>query len=349
MNVVLPAITALLALLFAVALLDQWRERRRSFQLVWAIGMLFFATASGSEMLGAVAGWNDTLYRLWYLTGAVCTAAWLGLGTAVLLNRTRFGYAYGALVILGGLLAFVARNRYPDAGDIGLLVMIACVVTGLAVAVETYFQNERWPTIAAIGVGVGSIAATVAAFSLPLVGGGFSIGPVTGVPTPDAIPGAERLISLPMNVAGGLALVLGALFSAYVFMPKRRVLDYSLDAGQQGDSFLFNLLIAPVALAVNFVLSLPTAIRALLTGKIHSRVPATLLIAIGGLIASATDSLARLGSTDLFQVGKFVGVLLIFVGFVVSVEAFAEIRVPFTGWVLRAGRNERAGVPTISD
>jgi hypothetical protein len=60
--------------------------------------------AQPGKTVGAVAGWNDLLYRTWYLAGAVCTAAWLGLGTAVLLNRTRFGYAYGLLVILGGLL-----------------------------------------------------------------------------------------------------------------------------------------------------------------------------------------------------------------------------------------------------
>ena len=60
-----------------------------------------------------------------------------------------------------------------------------------------------------------------------------------------------------MNVTGAFALVLGALFSTYVFMPKRRVLDYSLDPNQPGDQFLFNLLIAPVAISVNFVASLP--------------------------------------------------------------------------------------------
>ena len=46
-------------------------------------------------------------------------------------------------------------------------------------------------------------------------------------------------------------------------MPKRRVLAYSLDPGQPGDQFLFNLLIAPIAITVNFVASLPGAIRAL--------------------------------------------------------------------------------------
>ena len=42
-------------------------------------------------------------------------------------------------------------------------------------------------------------------------------------------------------------------------MPKRRVLGYSLDPGQPGDQILFNLLIAPIAIAVNFFASLPAA------------------------------------------------------------------------------------------
>jgi hypothetical protein len=340
MSVLLPGVTALLAAIFALALLDQWRERRHGFQLIWGVGMVFFAIASGSEALGAASGWSDTLYSTWYLTGAVFTPAWLGLGTALLLNRTRFGYAYGALVVFGGLIALAAAKRYPDAGDTGLLIMIGAVILGLAIAFETYFQNDRWPLIAGFAVAVGSVAAAALAFSLPLVGGAFALDPATGVPTGDAIAGPERLISLVMNFSGGLALVLGALFSAYIFMPKRRPLDYSLDPGQKGDQFLFNLAIAVVAIPVNFFVSLPRAIVALVTGKLHSRVPATLLIAIGGIVASSTDALSRLGSTDLFQLGKFVGVVLIFLGFLVSVEAFREIRVPFTHLVLRGGRRE---------
>jgi hypothetical protein len=337
-SVLLPALTALLALVFAIALLDQWLERRRGFQLIWAIGMVFFAIASASEAFGALAGWNDPLYRTWYLTGAAWTAAWLGLGTAYLLGRTRYGFAYAALTLLGGLIAFAARSRYPDAGSVPVLVLIGALVIALAIAVETYFQNERWPQIAALGVILASLAAAFLAFSQPLVA---NLPASTEIPTGAAVPGAERIISLALNVPGGISLALGALFSAYIFMPKKRVLDYSLDPGQPADHFIFNIFLAIVAIPVNFVASLPGAVKALLTGRIHSRVPATLLIAIGAIIASSTDALSRLGSTELFQVGKFVGVVLIFAGFLISVEAFREIRVPFTTRVLRGSRHER--------
>jgi hypothetical protein len=342
LEIFLPALTALLAFVFAIALVDQWRERRRAFQLIWAVGMIFFGIGAGAEALGAALGWNELMYRTWYLTGAVFTAAWLGLGTAFLLAKTRFGLAYGLLVAFGGLIAFFARRAYPDAGDFGMLLLIGALVFGLAIAVETYFQNERWPLIAAIGVIALSVMATYVAFFMPLAATTIAIDPQTGVPTGGAIAGPERLISLVMNISGGLALVLGALFSAYVFMPKRRVLDYSLDPGQPGDQFVFNLIIAVVAIPVNFVMSLPGALRALATGRIHSRVPATMLIAVGGLAAGAGDLLSRLGSTDLFQGAKLLAVVLIFLGFLVSIEAFREIRIPFTRVVLRTARRERA-------
>src|SRR5262249_16104910 len=95
MQALLPTLTSILPLAMALALFDQWRERRQAFQLVWAIGMAFFGIASGCEAIAAAAGWNEILYRTWYLAGAVLTAGWLGLGTAVLLARTRFGYTYG--------------------------------------------------------------------------------------------------------------------------------------------------------------------------------------------------------------------------------------------------------------
>jgi hypothetical protein len=126
-------------------------------------------------------------------------------------------------------------------------------------------------------------------------------------------------------------------------MPKRRILDYSLDADQPGDQFLFNLLIAPVAIAVNLIASLPGAARAIATGRVNSRVPATILIAVGAFIPTLTDSLSRFGATELFQVGKFLGVVFLFAGFLVSIDVFREIRIPFTRIRLVGDRRERDG------
>jgi hypothetical protein len=343
-RILLPALTSILALVFAVALFDQWRERRQPFQLIWTVGMLFYGIASGCEAIGGAAGWNETLYRTWYLTGAIWTAGWLGLGTAFLLARTRFGYAFALGLFLAGLFTFLTQRRfeYPGAGSAPILYFIGAGILALAVLVETYFQNDRWPTLAAAAV-IGATLLSAALMVLtPIPAPGYVLDPATGAPTGDLFPGTIRLLTPFMNVTGGLALYLGALFSAYVFMPKRRVLAYSLDPNRPGDEFLFNLLIAPVAITVNFVVSLPGAVRALFARQLHSRVPATLLIAIGSFFASAGDTLSRFGITEYFQVGKFLAVIFLFAGFLVSIEVFREFRIPFTSVRLGGARHEPA-------
>ena len=229
---------------------------------------------------------------------------------------------------------------YADATTTAMLYFLVAGVLALAVSVETYFQNWRWPWMALLAVGGATVVSIGLMATAQLPAPGYSLDPVTGVPTGDILPPELRLLTPFMNITGAFALILGALFSAYVFMPKKRVLDYSLDPSQSGDQFLFNLFIAPIAISVNFVASLPGAIKALLTGKINSRVPATLLIALGALIATLTDTSTRFGATEWFQLGKFLGALLLLLGFLVSTETFSVIRIPFTSIVLRGSRAE---------
>jgi hypothetical protein len=345
-SIAIPALTAVLAGAFALLLFDQWRARRRGYQLIWALGMAFYAIAVGCEAVAAAIGWSQPVYQLWYLTGAVWTAGWLGLGTAFLLGRTRFGFGFALCLFLAGLFTFLTARRnpeiYADASTTAMLYFLVAGVLALAVSVETYFQNWRWPWMALAAVG-GATLLSIALMALAdLPAPGYSLDSTTGVPTAVILPPELRLLTPFLNVTGAFSLILGALFSAYVFMPKRRVLAYSLDPGQPGEQFLFNLLIAPIAITVNFVASLPGALRALASGRINSRVPATLLIALGAFIPALTDSLNRFGSTEWFQLGKLLGALLLLAGFLVSTETFGEIRVPFTSIVLRRARSEPA-------
>jgi len=343
-NVLIPAITAVLAATMSVLLLGQWRSRRRGYQAVWALGMAFFAIAVACEAIAAASGWNEPIYRVWYLTGAVWTAGWLGLGTAFLLGRTRFGFGFALCLFLAGLFTFLTARKnpeiYADASTTAMLYFLIAGVLALAVSVETYFQNWRWPWMAMMAVGGATVLSVVLMVLAALPEPGYALDPVTGAPIAAILPPELRLLTPFMNITGAFALILGALFSAYVFMPKRRLLEYSLEPGQPGDQFMFNFLIAPIAIIVNFTASLPGALKALFTGKINSRVPATLLIALGAFIPALTDSLNRFGSTEWFQLGKLLGALLLLAGFLVSTEVFTTIKVPFTSIVLRGARNE---------
>jgi hypothetical protein len=339
-NVVLPLASALLSLVFAIMLVDQWRERRRPYQLIWAAGMLWYGLSAGAEFLGSAIGWSDPLYRAWYLFGAICVAAWLGLGTASLLSKTRFGYAFAISLLLAGLFTYLTQSRYKyeDSGIAPALYFGIALVLAIATAVLTYRGDERWSRLAGVAVVGGSIAAAVMVGTVGLPSPGYALNAANGIPVGDLLPGYLRLLTPFFNVTGGLALVFGGIYSAYVFMPKRRVIRYSIQRGQPAGAFVRNLVVAPVAIAVNLIASLPGAASDLVGGRLNSRVPATILIALGGFIPSITSGLNRFGDTSAFFVGELLGVAFLFAGFLVSIEVFNEIRIPFTHRVLRARR-----------
>lgn len=337
-NVVLPFLSSTLSLVFFVFLVDQWRERRRAYQAVWAVGMLWYALSAGTEWIGGAFGWSEGLYRAWYLIGAVWVAGWLGLGTAYLLGRTRFGYAFAVSLFLAGLFTALTEQKYhyADSGVAPVAYFVVAAILAVLIALDTFRGSGRWPSIAAFAIGGGTLLSALMMITVRLPAPGWVVDPVTHIPTGDLFPGYLRLLTPFFNITGAFSLSLGALYSTYVFMPKRRVIRYSLDRSQPAGSFLRNLLIAPVAIVANFVASVPGAVGALLAGRINSRVPATVLIAIGGLIPAVTSGLNRFGDTSGFFVGEFLGVLFLFLGFLVSIEVFREIRIPFTHVVLRS-------------
>jgi hypothetical protein len=332
-SIVLPLVASLLSFVFAAMVGDQWLRRRHSYQLVWTIGLIFYGVAAGADFLAAAGGWNEGLYRTWYLAGAFGGAAYLGLGTVFLLNRTRFGYFVAFLLVGSGLIALAfaaARGKegiaIPAWGIAA--VVVGCLLTAIAVAVATRSNRGAVAPIVATALAIGSAAAIVMTLTAPVAAPGYSINATTLAPVGDAFPAYLRMLVLPFNITGGLALVFGAVYSAYIFMPKRRVLQVTTKlpvVAQLGQG---------LAVGVNFLASIPGAVGALRAGTLNSRVPATVLIAAGGLIQSVTSGLTRFGITWGYYLGELLGVLLIFIGFLVSIEVFNDIRLPFTQVVL---------------
>lgn len=346
-NVILPLLTSVVALVFAILVLDQWRERRRPFQLAWTLGLLWYGIAASTEFLGSSFGWNEGLYRAWYLFGALGVASWLGLGTIFLLNRTRFGYFVAVALLAGGLFSFLAASARAREGEpvsaAAIATVVVCAVAGaLVLATLTALRRPlvapAAATLLVAGFGVSAIVTLLAPIEPP----GFAVSE-TGEPVPAALPSYLRVVSPPFNVTGAASLVFGAVYSAYIFMPKRRLIRV------RGSLPVVSQLARAVAVTVNFFASIPSAVTAWRAGTLHSRVPATLLIAIGAFIPSVTDGLTRFGVTWGFFLGQLLGVILIFAGFLVSVEVFSDMRIPFTHVVMRrrpdAQRTERAGAP----
>ena len=326
LNVLLPLAACVASLLFAALVLEQWWQRRRSFQAIWGLGLVWYAISSGTQFAGAAFGWNPALYRAWYLFGALLVAAYLGMGTVSLLSRTGFSYVAGVSIALGGLFALVSQlalisEGHPTAWENVALVIGLSAVAGLAVVVATAWRREEGAGLALAVLVAGTLVVGWLALTAPLPAPGYALDPVTHVPVGRAVPGYLRIVTGPFNIAGALCLVFGALFSVYVYMPKRKVIRGTVRVPVAGQ------LHRALAVMVNLVASLPLAVRALRRGELNSRVAATVLIALGGFVPSITSGLDRFGVTWSFGLGELLGVLLILAGFLVSEEVFR--RLPF--------------------
>ncbi len=340
LNVALPFLSSVLSFAFAVLVADQWLRRRQPYQLVWTLGLLWYGISAGTEFVGSTFGWNEALYRAWYLFGAFGVAAYLGLGTVYLLNRTRFGYFVAVSFALAGLFSFLTSLKYAREGaaasDVAVISVVgASLAAAVIIAVVTRVERRWVGHVTAAILGAASVIVTMITLGAPLAGPGYSVDAI-GIPTGTAMPSDVRILTPPFNIVGAFALVFGAVYSAYIFMPKVRVLRVTTTVPVIGD------LGRAAAVVVNFVASLPAAWRAFRAGTLNSRVPATILIALGGFIPGWTSGLSRFGVTWSFFIGELIGVILIFLGFLVSIEVFSDLRLPFTRIVLR--RRDRGEV-----
>jgi hypothetical protein len=102
---IIPAIAVAAAAAFAAAVLLQFSQRRKPYQLAWGIALSMFAVASLALTLGVAAGWSPASFKVYYLFGAILNVPWLALGTVLLLGRRATARVY-----LGCLLAFSAAS-----------------------------------------------------------------------------------------------------------------------------------------------------------------------------------------------------------------------------------------------
>jgi hypothetical protein len=110
---VLPFFSTAITFVFAASVLNRYRVGRRPHSLMWGIGLVLYGLGTLAEAYLALR-WSAPLLRLWYLCGAMLTAAWLGQGTIFLLVR-RPGVATGVALGLAAvsLVAIIAVFTAP--------------------------------------------------------------------------------------------------------------------------------------------------------------------------------------------------------------------------------------------
>src|SRR5688572_9830211 len=89
LHTALATAAALVALAFACSTFERWQGRRRPHELAWSAALGLFALAAGTLAAGEAVGWNEPLFRLYFLLGAVVNVPVLALGTVLLLGGSR--------------------------------------------------------------------------------------------------------------------------------------------------------------------------------------------------------------------------------------------------------------------
>jgi hypothetical protein len=95
-----PFSSTLVTAAFAVAVLSRYARRGGMHLLFWSIGLILYGLGTFSEAFLGLA-WSPFMLRLWYICGAMLTAAWLGQGTLYLLVRkpgVANGFAIGLTI-----------------------------------------------------------------------------------------------------------------------------------------------------------------------------------------------------------------------------------------------------------
>ena len=164
-------LSTIISFIFAAAVLHRYRIKRTNHLLFWGIGLVFYGLGTLTEVILAFT-FSEWVIKLWYLSGAMLTAAWLGQGTVYLLVRKR-GVARSLAVVL---------------------VILSLISLGLMIAAPI--------TPEAVSYDVSQLAS--AQYKDILVRNGATIG-----------------LTILLNVYGTIALVGGAIYSAYLFWRKK--------------------------------------------------------------------------------------------------------------------------------
>ncbi len=96
----IPLVTTCIALAFAVVIFRRWQARRSGPHLAWwAAGVLLYGIGTATEGAVTLFGWSPSLFRTWYISGALLGGAPLAQGTVYLLFSRRVANRLTAVLI----------------------------------------------------------------------------------------------------------------------------------------------------------------------------------------------------------------------------------------------------------
>jgi len=107
----IPIATTLLAVLFAPVVFRRWQSRRPAPHLWWwSVGIAVYGLGTLTEAITTLFGWQEPVFRAWYIAGALLGGWPLAQGTVYLMFSRRTASVMAAVVgavVLAGATAVV--------------------------------------------------------------------------------------------------------------------------------------------------------------------------------------------------------------------------------------------------
>jgi MFS family permease len=198
-DAILAFAAALVTLRLSSDLVRRYRRRRAPELGLWAAGLAAYALAASALAWGAAADWSDAAFRVYYLGGALLTAALLGAGSLALVGMrwivrialVYVGLAIGVAVAVP-LQSQISGTGIPEAQDVldfwpaRLLAILGNSIGTLAVVVVAIATFRKRPlgnalilagiAVAALGsglagLGIGALAPAITLAALLLFAG----------------------------------------------------------------------------------------------------------------------------------------------------------------------------------
>jgi hypothetical protein len=104
----LPIVTTMVGASFSYVLYRHWqRNRSARYLLWWLIGVVLFAVGTLTEALTTMFGWQEPIFRAWYIAGALLGGAPLAQGTVYLVMKRETADRMTAAMVTYASLAAV--------------------------------------------------------------------------------------------------------------------------------------------------------------------------------------------------------------------------------------------------
>lgn len=189
----LSLFSTIITFAFTYYVLARYRQRGGAHLLLWGVGLVFYGLGTFSEVLLGFT-FNEWVLKVWYLSGAMFTAAWLGQGTVNLLVRKgKIAMAANGILLVVSLIALALVILLPVNAETASLYDPALPASAPNPAMGNLLSSRGEP---------------LAQYQSIL----NTRGPVLA-------------LTILLNLYGTLALVGGAIYSSYIFWRKKVLAD----------------------------------------------------------------------------------------------------------------------------